>query len=180
MSRHGFFKVLAEPTPDQHELEDLVGYGLNDWLNFGVAGYDPQLQTFFFNLDGSWIFGIEHGELPDISSLQAVLSAIFRGAELPFNEAGLLAIAQEVEPSPTILAPAQASVLSESVSNEYLEARVHLAQYYREQPDAALCEPPATSDLPQALSTPGAGSSEESAPEPGMVKKAFGILKRYL
>ena len=91
MSRHGFFKVLHDPTEAQEDLTDLVGYDLYDWLSHGVAGYDEAMGTFFFNLEGSWIFGVEGEEIPTIGMLQAILSAIFRGAELPFNQEGLRA-----------------------------------------------------------------------------------------
>lgn len=137
MSRHGFFKVLHDPTEAQEDLTDLVGYDLYDWLSHGVAGYDEPLGTFFFNLEGSWIFGVESNEIPTIGMLQAILSAIFRGAELPFNQEGLRAIAEEVEGSPAVLSSAEAADLSNSVSTSYLEERVALANYFRGEPEAA-------------------------------------------
>jgi hypothetical protein len=157
MSRHGFFKVLTDPTSAQEELADLIGYDLYDWLNVGVAGYDPALGTFFFNMEGSWLFGTEPGEIPDIRSLQAILTAIFSGAELPFNQEGLLQIAAEVEPNPLILTPAEAANLSKSVSAEYLEQNVRLANYFRGKPDAALLQTQEPNDQESAQSKPASG-----------------------
>lgn len=166
MSRHGFFKVLTDPTSAQDELADLIGYGIYDWLNVGVAGYDPALGTFFFNMEGSWLFGTEPEEIPDIRSLQAILTAIFSGAELPFNQDGLLQIAAEVEPNPLILSPAEAADLSKTVSAEYLEQNVRLANYFRGKPDAALLETQEPSDP----------ESSESKPVGGILSKVMRML----
>ena len=65
--------MLHDPTEAQEDLTDLVGYDLYDWLSHGVAGYDEAMGTFFFNLEGSWIFGIEGEEIPTIGMLQAIL-----------------------------------------------------------------------------------------------------------
>lgn len=167
MSRHGFFKVLHDPTEAQEDLTDLVGYDLYDWLSHGVAGYDEAMGTFFFNLEGSWIFGIEGEEIPTIGMLQAILSAIFRGAELPFNQEGLRAIAEEVEGSPAVLTPAEAADLSNSVSTSYLEERVALANYFRGEPEAATLR----SDAEDAASVPEA--APEPAEAPGEPKRGF-------
>ncbi|SFI13627.1 hypothetical protein [Modicisalibacter xianhensis] len=134
MSRHGFHHVLNRPCEGQEdleELEDLIGYGIYDWLSRGVAGYDEQLETFFFNIEGSWIFGTEPGEIPSIGLLQAILSAIFSGAELPFNQEGLRMIAEEVDRYSAVLDPAEAADLSNTVSATYLEKQVALANYFR-------------------------------------------------
>ncbi|WP_339427689.1 MULTISPECIES: hypothetical protein [unclassified Pseudomonas] len=122
MSRYGFFKVINEPDESSDDLEDLLGYGLYDWLNHGVAGYDPNLQTYFFNLESSWIIGTTPAEIPTIADLQCVLAAIFNGARLPFNSEGLLQIAAGGEHNPIILAPDEAATESSKVSKQYLTA----------------------------------------------------------
>ncbi|MGC3873328.1 hypothetical protein ACPF7Z_08665 [Halomonas sp. GXIMD04776] len=172
MSRHGFFKVMHDPTENQEDLTDLIGYDLYDWLSHGVVGYDEPLGTFFFNLEGSWIFGIEGEEIPTIGLLQAILSAVFRGAELPFNQEGLRTIAEEVEGSPAVLSPAEAADLSNSVSASYLEERVALANYFRGEPEAATLR----SDAEDSASAPEAASEPAEAPD----KPKRGFLSKAL
>lgn len=175
MSRHGFFKVLHDPSEAQEDLTDLVGYGLYDWLSVGVAGYDEGLGTFFFNMEGSWIFGTEQGEIPNIGMLQAILSAIFRGAELPFNQEGLRAIAEEIEDSPAVLSPAEAAELSNIVSTSYLEGRVALANYFRGEPEAAILSRDAEDEAPAPDMSPEPAKAS-SEPKRGFLSKALQSL----
>src|SRR5690554_5005045 len=80
MSRHSFHKAITTATEEQEDLTDFLGYGLFDWVNVGVLGYDESLETFFFNIEGNWIFGTEPREIPSIHIFQAIFSAIFQGA----------------------------------------------------------------------------------------------------
>ena len=127
MSRYSFFKIISAPDEDS-DLEDLLGYGLFDWLNHGVVGHDTDLQTYFFNLEGSWISGTTPSEILTISDLQSILSAIFDGAKLPFNPEGLLRIAEDGESNPVILTPAEAAAQSSQVSKQYLATLLALAK----------------------------------------------------
>lgn len=81
MSRHGFHNVFNTPSDVEEDLTDLLGYDIYDWISRGVAGYDEPLETYYFNLEGSWIFGTTREEITTIMELQGILSAIFGGAE---------------------------------------------------------------------------------------------------
>lgn len=132
MSRYPFHKALTTPTEEQEELADLIGYDLFDWVNVGVIGYDESLETFFFNMEGSWLFGTEHREIPSIHIFQAIFSAMFKGAEIPFNIEGLERIVWEEGGRPAVLDPEDASDLSMQISKSYLDEKVSIAKAFRE------------------------------------------------
>lgn len=175
MSRHNFCKVMHDPSEAQEDLTDLVGYDLYDWLSHGVAGYDTALETFFFNLEGSWIFGTERGEIPTIGELQGIISAIFRGAELPFNQQGLRVIAEEVERFPAVLTAAEAADLSKSVTTTYLEQQVALANYFRGQQEGAIPDSGAE-DVEAANAASSAPAEDFDRPKRGILSKALRFL----
>jgi len=131
MSRHGFHNVLNAPSDEEEGFLDLLGYDIYDWISRGVAGYDEPLETYFFNLEGSWIFGTTHVEITTISELQGTLSAIFGGAALPFNMEGLLRIAEDFETEEGILSPGEAAMMSAGLPQDYLDNHLKLAKALR-------------------------------------------------
>lgn len=131
MSRHSFHKAITTATEEQEDLTDFLGYGLFDWVNVGVLGYDESLETFFFNIEGSWIFGTEPREIPSIHIFQAIFSAIFQGAALPFNLEGLEKIGWEEGGRPAVLDPEEASDLSMQISQSYLDEKIAVAKAFR-------------------------------------------------
>ncbi|MBJ2214097.1 MULTISPECIES: hypothetical protein [Pseudomonas] len=131
MSRFSFSKIVSS-APDQ-DLEDILGHSIGEWLSVGVVGYDEPLQTFFFNLEDSWVIGTSLHELPTIADLQRVIAAIFKGIAFPFDPAGLVVVAAGYEESAAILSPEEAASGASQISAEYLEIQVSTANFYRNQ-----------------------------------------------
>lgn len=131
MSRFSFAKIVSI-APDQ-DLEDILGHSLGEWLSLGIVGYDEPLQTFFFNLEDSWVIGTSLHELPTIADLQRVISAVFKGISFPFNPAGLAVVATGYEDTPAILSPEEAADGASGISAEYLDAQISTANFYRNQ-----------------------------------------------
>ncbi|MCE8044378.1 MAG: hypothetical protein ABN479_12090 [Billgrantia sp.] len=133
MSRYGFYHVLNRPHEHQEEMTDLLGYDIYDWLSVGAFGFDEELETYFFNLEGSWVFGTAPEEITSIAEFQGILSRLFGGALLPFNEDGLTKVAECVEDALGVLSPEEAALMSVGVPAEYLEERVRVAQAFRNE-----------------------------------------------
>lgn len=133
MSRYGFHHVLNRPNERQENMTDLLGYDIYDWLSVGVMGFDEGLNTYFFNLEGGWIFGTKPEEITSIAELQGILCSLFAGALLPFNEDGLINIEKDLEVEYGVLSPEEASVMATGVPTEYLKERVRVAQAYRDE-----------------------------------------------
>lgn len=131
MSRFSFGKIVST-TPDQ-DLEDILGHSIGEWLSMGVVGYDEPLQTFFFNLEDSWVVGTNLHELPTIAALQRVIAAIFKGVAFPFEPTGLAVVAAGYEQPPVILSPEQAAAGALEISAKYIEDLVDHANFYRNQ-----------------------------------------------
>lgn len=133
MSRFCFSKIITNPSEASSDVKDLLGYDLTDWMSNGVVGFDISLNTYFMNMEGSWIFGTTDSEIPSIHQLQRVIAAIFRAELIPFCDDGLREIAVGVESYLAILTPEQAAAESSQVSREYLNNQVEIAKSYRDQ-----------------------------------------------
>jgi hypothetical protein len=79
---------------------DLKGYGLDEWLDCAVVGWDEPMQTYF--LQGpqagdelSWWFGTAYAEIPTFSELCGVIQRLF-GDAVKFEFVDRIERAQEV------------------------------------------------------------------------------------
>lgn len=133
MSRFSFSTIISLPEENDSDFEDLLGYSLYSWELHGVVGFDISLNTYFMNMEGSWIFGTDRNEISTIAHLQRVIAAIFRGAVIPFCADGLHQITVGVEKNPAILSPEQAAEESSQISSEYIDYQLETANYYRSQ-----------------------------------------------
>lgn len=131
MSRFSFGNIID--THDADGLKDLLDHEMAEWEEYGTVGYDDPLETYFFNLDGSWIFGTSVGEIPTVARLQAVISACFKDALLPFNIKGLRELAGGIEVDPTFLSSEQAANQAATVSLSYMAEKIETAKFYRDQ-----------------------------------------------
>lgn len=112
MSRHAFGEILG----NEEELfarggsvdaagnpvvpRDLKGYGLDEWLNYAIVGWDEPLQTYFLQGpeegDGlSWWFGTAYAEMPTFSALCGAIRLVF-GDAVMFEFVDRIERAQEV------------------------------------------------------------------------------------
>lgn len=132
MSRYCFSKIISN-TSGTSGAKDLLGYELADWISNGIVGFDAPLNTYFMNMEGSWIFGTTVREIPSIHHLQRMIAAIFPTTLVPFCEEGLREIAVGVETFLSILTPEQAAAESALVSREYLNKQIEIAKFYRDQ-----------------------------------------------
>lgn len=78
MSRFSFSTIISLPEENDSDFEDLLGYSLYSWELHGVVGFDISLNTYFMNMEGSWIFGglsggtraqNTAGEIPELITL---------------------------------------------------------------------------------------------------------------
>lgn len=132
MSRHRFSKVLTDDRSGDDRLTDRLGHTLGEWREHGVIGYDRPLDTYFFNLEGSWIFGTMPREITTIGELQAVIGAIFPGRAVPFDPRGLREIAQGVENAPYVLNGAEIAARASAITPEYLNRQIDMARMFEE------------------------------------------------
>lgn len=101
MSRYGFGEILEnvefllesdrsrEGAEGLTEQQDLKGYRLEVWLDFGVVGWDDPMQTYFVQgpEEGdelSWWLGTAYGEIPTFAMLCRLIMLIF-GDAVPFK-----------------------------------------------------------------------------------------------
>lgn len=132
MSRHRFSKVLTDDRSGDDWLTDRLGHTLGEWREHGVIGHDRPLDTYFFNLEGSWIFGTEPREITTIGELQAVIGAIFPGRAVTFDPRGLREIAQGVENAPYVLNGAEIAARASAITPEYLNRQIDMARMFEE------------------------------------------------
>lgn len=132
MSRHRFSKVLTEDNSGDDRLTDRLGHTLGEWREHGVIGHDRPLDTYFFNLEGSWIFGTTPREITTIGELQAVIGAIFPGRAVPFDARGLREIAHGVEENPHVLHGADLAARASAITEEYLSRQIDIARMFEE------------------------------------------------
>jgi len=62
---------------------DAKGYGLDEWFDYAVVGWDAPLQTYFLQCieleEGlAWWFGTEYAEIPTFAMLCGVITGVFR------------------------------------------------------------------------------------------------------
>ncbi|MBM64108.1 MAG: hypothetical protein CL484_14260 [Acidobacteria bacterium] len=136
MSRHRFSKVLTDERTGDDRLIDRLGHSLAEWREHGVIGHDRPLGTYFFNLEGSWIFGTMPREITTIGELQAVIGAIFPGRAVPFDPGGLREIAQGVEDTPHVLHGAEVAARASAITEEYLSRQIDMARMFEEESNA--------------------------------------------
>lgn len=136
MSRHRFSTVLTADRSGDDRLTDILGHTLGEWREHGVIGHDKPLDTYFFNLEGSWIFGTTPREITTIGELQAVIGAIFPGRGVPFDAQGLRTIAQGVEGTPHVLTGAEIAARASAITQEYLSRQIDMARMFEEDSHA--------------------------------------------
>ena len=61
---------------------DAKGYGLDEWFDFAIVGWDAPMQTYFIQCieleDGlAWWLGTEYAEIPTFAMLCGVIRRIF-------------------------------------------------------------------------------------------------------
>jgi hypothetical protein len=62
---------------------DTKGLGMDEWINYGVVGWDDSMQTYFLqgpDQDGeepSWWLGTSYAEIPTFTLLCGVIREIF-------------------------------------------------------------------------------------------------------
>ena len=112
MSRYAFGKILGneaglfarvrslDDAGNADVPRDLKGYGLDEWLDCAVVGWDEPMQTYF--LQGpeegdelSWWFGTAYAEIPTFSELCGVIQRLF-GDAVKFEFVDRIKRAQEV------------------------------------------------------------------------------------
>lgn len=91
MSRHALGEILEGENSLLSDMggasvpRDLKGYGLDEWLDFAVVGWDEPLQTYFLQgpEDGDepcWWIGTDYAEIPTFAELCGVIRCIFGDA----------------------------------------------------------------------------------------------------
>src|SRR5438552_1956085 len=115
MSRHAFGEILGneagffarvrslDDAGTADVPRDLKGYGLDEWLDCAVVGWDEPMQTYFLQApeegdELSWWFGTAYAEIPTFSELCGVIQRLF-GDAVKFEFVDRIERAQEVFPT---------------------------------------------------------------------------------
>jgi len=83
MSRHSFDEVISNTKDlDIYEIEDKKGYRLSDWIDFGIIGWDENINTYYIQLDVHieeipWWFGSSSNEIATFDHLCEIVNKIF-------------------------------------------------------------------------------------------------------
>lgn len=84
MSRHTFAEVITNTHELQNEnLMDTEGYSLENWLNYGILGWDDPMNTYFIQLDNNgdgpppWWLGVRRNEISTFEEFCTTMNEIF-------------------------------------------------------------------------------------------------------
>lgn len=89
MSRITFDELVVNATTlaeSDLTVKDTKGYSIWDWIEYGVIGWDPGLNTFFVQLDLGrdepvWWFGTEPNQLKSFNTLCQTVNQVFGVAD---------------------------------------------------------------------------------------------------
>ena len=92
MSRYAFGEILGNEAAvaanhmdsgdDTPVPRDTKGYGLDQWIDYAVVGWDEPMQTYFLQYledeeELVWWPGTDHAEIPTFADLCRVIRRIF-------------------------------------------------------------------------------------------------------
>lgn len=99
MSRYAFDEIFNTSNSNAEDL-DSAGFSLQNWIDYGVIGWDNGLESYFIQLDmdedtPKWWFGTSFREIVSVYAVRELLARLFMVNSFEMTNSGLESLIQD-------------------------------------------------------------------------------------